>query len=80
MSEVIRARKAACLTLEQAARAAGISVGYLRQLESAGTAPYRISRRLARAYGVPISTFVRDRQRSRVSEPEGLGRLFGIGS
>lgn len=81
MNRVAEARHAAGLSVDKAARAVGISVGYLRQLESSGAAPYRISRRLAKVYGVSISMFIRGRQKPQVSYlPEDLGRSSDIQS
>ncbi len=63
MSGPATMRKVRGLTIEQAAKRAGISSGYLRQLEGRGGAlpPLRLAARLAKLYGCPLTLFVRER-------------------
>lgn len=52
------ARKAANLTIEQAARKARIGVRYLRRIERHGKSSYVLAVRLSNLYGCPITTFL----------------------
>lgn len=58
------ARVEAGLDTASAARLAGFSVGYLREVERGANCSHRLARRLARLYSVPIVTFARRRTRT----------------
>jgi transcriptional regulator with XRE-family HTH domain len=62
-----RAREAAGLSLEQAARKARIGPRYLRGIELHGGAPYVSALRLARIYKCPITYFLFQQNSSKRS-------------
>lgn len=61
------AREAAGLTIEQAAKKAGLSPEYLRRLERRG-APFYTAERLAAIYGCRMDVFLFPHQESRKLE------------
>lgn len=63
MTLASQARKAAGLSLREAARRARISEAYLRQIESKG-APYHLARRLAALYECRVDLFLPKRHPS----------------
>ncbi len=52
------ARLNANLSLEDAAKRSRISIGYLRQIEHRGSAPYSLAKRLSALYGCPLTIFL----------------------
>lgn len=58
MTPATRVRIAAGVSLEQAARRAGVSPPYLRRLESSGGFPYPLACRLSAVLSCGIDTFL----------------------
>lgn len=61
MNRATEARKAAGLTIAEAARLARVSPAYLRRVEREG-ASFVLAQRLARLYGVGIDAFIQFRK------------------
>lgn len=63
MTPATRSRQSAGLSVAEAAQRLHVTPAYIRQAEREGAPSYRFARRLARLYGVPITTFAKRRQK-----------------
>lgn len=76
MTKAARAREAAGLSLEQAARRARICPAYLRHVERNG-AGYALAQRLSRIYQCPIDCFLVFGRRSARKSPRQQAKPAG---
>lgn len=71
MSPATEVRLSTGLSLDDAAKKAGITAGYLRQIERLGGCSYRLGQRLARIYGCSANVFLMkgrsNRQEKRIA-------------